>query len=148
MTDLLIRRDTPIPRGTKLAYRVVLDYTIELGDDGWLDPDEDSITLDDLEKRIVGNPRMEGYRTVLTALTAAGVKAEDNVGDMRWTPMSMDGQHTRPVMFETPYQAENRRRDVEYVVLDQPCCPTCGSFRGDECDTCEDGVPAAAEVAA
>ena len=149
MTDLLIRRDEQIPRGTKLAYRVIMDYEVELGDDGWLDDGEDTITLDELERRIREYGGRHSYRPLLACLVDAGVKGEP-IGDEEWVPLDMDcaQPHCRPVAFETPYEAESRDRSYaskrEYVTLGQACCPECHSFKGGECDTCEEGVPAVA----
>ena len=149
MTDLLIRRDTPITRGTKLAYRVVLDYPVTLDADGWLDEGEDQITLDELEKRISEDGGRSRWRPLPKCIIDAGIEGEP-IGEEVWVPLAMDeaAPHHRPVAFETPYEAESRGRSYaakrEYVTLGQACCPECHSFKGGECDTCEDGVPAKA----
>ena len=148
MTDLLIRRDTPIPRGTRIAYRVILDDVIDISEDGWRDEGENTITLAELEDRIREGSKLPAYSPLSDHIIDGCGLTGYPIGDEEWVPLSMDcvQPHFRSARFETSYESEHRRYAAErgeYVTLDQPCCPVCGSFKADSCDACEDGIPEA-----
>lgn len=82
MRDQLIRRDTPIPRGTRLAYRVVLDYPVEV--DEYFGDDE-TITIDELEARVKVLGRLVRFPSVWKAL-ALFDDSPDMAGLPTWWP--------------------------------------------------------------
>ena len=125
MTEFLIRRDTPLPRGTVIELHVTSYYVVAV-DDEILDADEHSITLDEIERRMSTEFASKRSQDIHNSRVVAAVERDYTRGDAEGTwmlPNPHSRDESRTFRFPDQYEQGYPWLRQEFVTLAEALAP-------------------------